>query len=89
MVYGSLLKVRQVSEGIEVYSDPELTPSSKAMLESYFRLDDDLSVIYEEISRDARIDGMIQQYAGLRLLRQEPWECLTAFICSPRRTSPA
>ena len=50
VVYGSLLKVRQVSEGIEVYSDPELTPSSKAMLESYFRLDDDLSAIYDEIT---------------------------------------
>ena len=56
--------MRQVPEGIEIFSDPELTASSKAMLASYFRLDDDLSAIYEEINRDARIDGMIRRYAG-------------------------
>ena len=58
------------------------------MLASYFRLDDDLSAIYEEINRDDRIDAMIRLYPGLRLLRQEPWECLTAFICSATSNIP-
>ena len=88
VVHGSLLKVRQVPTGLEVFSAPELSASSKSMLASYFRLDDDLSGIYEEINRDARIDAMIRQYAGLRLLRQEPWECLTAFICSATSNIP-
>lgn len=88
VVYGSLLKVRQVPKGIEIFSDPELSASSKTMLASYFRLDDDLDGIYEEINRDDRIDGMIRRYAGLRLLRQEPWECLTAFICSATSNIP-
>ena len=89
VVYGSLLKVRQVPAGVEIFSTPELSTSSKAMLASYFRLDDDLSAIYEEINRDDRIDAMIRRYPGLRLLRQEPWECLTAFICSATSNIPS
>ena len=88
VVYGSLLKVRQVPKGIEIFSDPELSAASKAMLGSYFRLDDDLPAIYEEINRDDRMDGMIRRYSGLRLLRQEPWECLSAFICSATSNIP-
>ncbi len=88
VVYGSLLKVRQVPAGVEIFSTPASSASLKTMLASYFRLDDDLSAIYEEINRDDRIDAMIQLYPGLRLLRQEPWECLTAFICSATSNIP-
>ena len=88
VVYGSLLKVRQVPAGVEISSNPEPSESLKTMLASYFRLDDDLSAIYEEINRDDRIDAMIRRYPGLRLLRQEPWECLTAFICSATSNIP-
>ncbi len=88
VVYGSLLKVRQVSAGVEIFSNPAPSESLKTMLASYFRLDDDLSAIYEEINRDDRIDAMIRRYPGLRLLRQEPWECLTAFICSATSNIP-
>ena len=88
VVYGSLLKVRQVPAGVEISSAPAPSESLKTMLASYFRLDDDLSAIYEEINRDDRIDAMIRRYPGLRLLRQEPWECLTAFICSATSNIP-
>ena len=88
VVYGSLLKVRQVPSGVEIFSTLAPSESLKTMLASYFRLDDDLSAIYEEINRDDRIDAMIRLYPGLRLLRQEPWECLTAFICSATSNIP-
>ena len=88
VVYGSLLKVRQVLAGVEISSNPAPSESLKTMLASYFRLDDDLSAIYGEINRDDRIDAMIRRYPGLRLLRQEPWECLTAFICSATSNIP-
>ena len=48
----------------------------------YLRLDDDLPEIYRIIGRDERMRHAIAQYFGLRLLRQEPWECLISFICS-------
>jgi N-glycosylase/DNA lyase len=49
---------------------------------SYLRLDDDLEAIYTHIDTDRRMHQAIAQYRGLRLLRQDPWECLVGFICS-------
>ena len=88
MVYGNLLKVRRDPDGIEVYSSPGPAEDLVEMLSSYFRLDDDISAIYEEINKDSRMDSMIRKYPGLRLLRQEPWECLVAFICSATSNIP-
>ena len=30
-----------------------------------------------------------KRYAGLRLVRQEPWNCLVGFICSIQKNIPA
>jgi N-glycosylase/DNA lyase len=57
-------------------------------LQSYFRLDDDINAIYGEISQDKRVADMVARYPGLRVLRQEPWECLIAFICSANSNIP-
>tara|TARA_A100001037_G_C15110825_1_gene618866 strand:+ start:250 stop:1089 length:840 start_codon:yes stop_codon:yes gene_type:complete len=48
----------------------------------YLRLDDDLGYIYSHINKDERVKSMTAKYNGLRLLRQDPWECLITFICS-------
>ena len=88
VVYGNLLKVRQDLLGIEVFSAPAKPAKLVSLLKSYFRLDDDLHAIYREINRDPRIASMIARYPGLRLLRQEPWECLVAFICSATSNIP-
>ena len=82
VVRGNLINVRQQGSYIEAFSAPKPPEELKELLHDYFRLDDDLEVIYGVIDRDPRINKMIQNYPGLRLLRQEPWECLVAFICS-------
>ena len=57
------------------------------LLHNYFRMDDDIEAIYAEISRrDPKVAELVTQYRGMRILRQEPWECLVAYICS--RQSP-
>ena len=48
----------------------------------FFRLDEDLDSIYEEIDKDAVIHQAIETYRGMRLVRQDPWECLISFLCS-------
>ncbi len=88
VVYGNLLKVRRNPDGIEVYSAPGPAEGLVEILSGYFRLDDDIAAIYEEINRDSRMDAIIRKYTGLRLLRQEPWECLVAFICSATSNIP-
>ena len=87
-----LLHVRQSECGVEYISsgangrhrDIDLKDS----LQSYFRLDDQIEVIYSDICRDRRVASMVERYPGLRILRQEPWECTVAFICSATSNIP-
>ena len=53
-------------------------------LRSYFRLDtDDIQGVYADLEgRDSRIGPLLKSYRGVRVLRQEPWECLASYICS-------
>ena len=48
----------------------------------FFRLDDDMEEIYLRIEKDPFIGKAIDLYRGLRLIRQDPWECLACFLCS-------
>ena len=49
---------------------------------NFLRLDDDLDAISRELSTDERLKEAVERYPGLRLLRQDPWECLVSFVCS-------
>ena len=37
---------------------------------------------WRKIDRDPVIHRAIEKYRGLRLIRQDPWECLLSFLCS-------
>ncbi len=58
----------------------------KNFIYDYFRLDDDMEFIYSEIGKDELMDSLIRKYRGLRLIRQDPWECLVSYICSSNNT---
>ncbi len=60
----------------------------ESFLIRFFRLDDDLDSILKEIDRDPVIHQAIQNYQGLRLIRQDPWECLISFLCSSAKAIP-
>lgn len=78
-------KVRRVPQGLEYLSCP---PVDASFVRSYFRLDDDLDAILEEISAhsggkgDRHMKEAVGKYRGLRLLRQDPWECLVSYVTS-------
>lgn len=55
----------------------------------YFRLDDDLPWIYSQISKDELVRDAVKRFRGLRLLRQEPWECVISYICATFKNIPA
>ena len=82
VIYGNILKIRQTLLGVEFNSYPLPEEEIVNRLAYYLRLDDDLPEIYRIIGRDDRMRRAIAQFFGLRLLRQEPWECLVSFICS-------
>lgn len=60
----------------------------KSFLIHFFRLEENLDLILKEIDRDPLIHKAIQTYRGMRLIRQDPWECLLTFLCSSAKSIP-
>ena len=57
-------------------------------LRHFFRLEEDWESIVREIDRDPTIHQAIRSCHGLRLIRQDPWECLLSFLCSSAKSIP-
>ncbi|KIJ69005.1 hypothetical protein HYDPIDRAFT_80079 [Hydnomerulius pinastri MD-312] len=86
--------LRQSPEALfyrSVFPDGHVSPTQEALREAetlawiqdYFQLDVDLVKLYDEWSeRDAVFNGLRSRFAGIRMLRQDPWENLVSFICS-------
>jgi N-glycosylase/DNA lyase len=53
-----------------------------------FRLDDDIKEIFEEISHDPLVCRLVKAYPGLRLIRQDPYQCLFSFVCAANTNIP-
>jgi N-glycosylase/DNA lyase len=81
IVNGAVIYAKQ--DGDELLIESSL---SKDRIINYFRLDDNIPKIYDSINRDEEIASLIIKYRGLRLIRQDPWECLISYICSSNNT---
>jgi len=55
----------------------------------YFRLDDNLPHVYSKIMKDKHVSEAVSQFRGLRLMQQEPWECLISYLCAQNKNIPA
>jgi len=71
-----LVRVRQDGERIEVEADE---PGAMA---GYFQFHVCLRQIVDSFPRDEHLATATQACWGLRLLKQDPWECLASFIAS-------
>lgn len=79
-----LFKVRQKNIGAYCNTSKlEFHGVDKNFIVHFFSLDEPLKKILAEINKDEHINTAISQYHGLRLVRQDPWECLISFLCSP------
>lgn len=56
--------------------------------DGFFRMDDDYDGIMREISGDALVRRCVKRYRGLRLLRQDPFQCCVSFIASSNSSIP-
>ncbi len=56
--------------------------ASERFVRHFFGLDEDYSRIMRELSKDPALRIAIKKYPGLRLIRQDPWECTVGFLCS-------
>ena len=55
---------------------------------SFLGLDRPLSRIYRAFASDRPLAAAVAAVPGMRLLRQDPWECLAAFVCSQNSNIP-
>ncbi|HZS74211.1 MAG TPA: DNA glycosylase [Candidatus Nitrosotalea sp.] len=56
--------------------------SSTGKIDNFLRADDNLEKILSNISKDAIVKSAVKQSPGLRLIRQDPFQCYISFICS-------
>ena len=79
---GVLVLIRQHGQAIEFLSSSSDPQAMIPRIRDHLRLDDDLKAIQAEIAGDPNVAAQVERYPGLRVLRQDPWECLIAYICS-------
>lgn len=78
-----VFKIRQTTDKFEYVNADE------KFVEQYFSLNDDLEKILDSVNKDSHIDKAIKSYWGLRLINQDPWECLISYICATYKSIPA
>lgn len=81
IVGGHLIRVREDGDGIEFEGD-----ATEEAVRSYFRLNEDIAAVHDALRKadPKHMPGLINDYGCIRVLRQDPWECLVAYICSAR-----
>jgi N-glycosylase/DNA lyase len=67
--------------------NPKAFPRDISVPET-FRLEDDVNAILGEISKDSLMKSLVKSYPGLRLMRQEPEQCLFSFLCTSNTNIP-
>jgi N-glycosylase/DNA lyase len=72
----SSVKIRQQNDSIRFYG------ATMDDVMTFLGLKDNLVKIYSEIDRDRHIRTAFEQFRGLRILRQTPWESLISYICA-------
>jgi len=87
VVREQVVKISRVDEELEFYIFPP--KNDRELVESYFRLNDDLPLILSKIDKDQYIRKAIHHSYGLRITRQDPWECLISYICATYKNIPA
>lgn len=83
-IYGRHVIKFKAAGGLEFSSFPD----DKNMERKLFRLDDDMESILARLSSDALVGRLAQSYPGLRLLRQDPEQCLFSFVCASNTNIP-
>lgn len=76
VVSDKVVKIRQLNNKLEFEN------VSRAFIENYFGLNEDLAEILKQIRKDEIIGQAIEEFRGLSILRQDPWECLISYICA-------
>lgn len=86
VAYKRVLNIQQFEDRVEFY------PCNKEDFEkiwiNYFDLNTNYDEIKKELEKDDIVKKAIKYADGIRILNQEPWECLISFIISQNNRIP-
>jgi N-glycosylase/DNA lyase len=79
-VYGNYILKFSINEDNSFFFDsfPKLNHWEKIV----FRLDEDIEYISSLFDSDPLVSQLFRTYSGLRLTRQDPYQCMISFACS-------
>lgn len=76
-----LVRLWQDDEAVFYETSPK--PRDLRLVRDYFRLDVDLPLLSRDFAAaDPYIQTAMEEFAGLRVIRQDPVECLFSFLCT-------
>ena len=77
--YGKYLNIRKDGERFVLKTTSE---DFNAVWYNYFDFDRNYEAICERLKKDTLVASTIDEYYGIRILNQDPWEALVSFIIS-------
>ncbi|MFN3653075.1 MAG: DNA-3-methyladenine glycosylase family protein [Armatimonadota bacterium] len=80
------LAVRVTLDGLEVRAHGSAVTVDDAW--RFLGLDTPLAEVYRRLRPDPHLARAVEAAAGLRILRQDPWECVAGYICSQWNNIP-
>ena len=86
VVRQTLVEIRQEGDALWARTSPKAL--DQELIEEYFCLNYPLEEALAELAKDKQLAGALQRQSGIRLLRQEPWECLVSFILAINKSIP-
>ncbi|HEX5458190.1 MAG TPA: DNA glycosylase [Candidatus Nitrosotalea sp.] len=69
-------------QDILILSQSPFDARSSGNIDNFLRTDDNLEKILLNIAKDKIVQRAVKQSPGLRLIRQDPFQCYISFICS-------
>jgi N-glycosylase/DNA lyase len=74
--------VRLTPTGDGIHAETTSAPADWGWLEEFLQSKIDLAAVLKTFPADGPMSAAVESCKGLRLLRQDPWECLASFILS-------
>lgn len=85
--YGRRISVEQKDEKTIIFYDTNEDEFQK-IWKTYFDLERDYVSLVDRFREDKHLKSASEEYYGIRVLRQEPWETLCSFIISQNNNIP-